>query len=350
MIELGDRFGVAGLSTRLPTQKHFGPTPRAGLSKSETRPAASTRFEGQYMGLLKFTPHGWENVETLLTTLDPQTRDRLDMTGLLRRLLRKTYRSKRLAQTVNGARLTIRAIWLFTNAWRRTANCCLKIRVLQGSNLTQSSMMHGEFYGSSGRLRALSPGLCTERGNRDPRSRRPSAIEIDAADVGAGTGIWTMMLAACGLRSITAVEPDDEMRRQGILASQGKNISWRKGTGEATGLANESFHLVTMASSFHWVDFDKGCAEFQRILRPGGRFVALWNPRLIEINPLLVEIEREITRLKPDIRRVSSGRSGLTDRLPICFLRKLVSTTSAMSKDGTSRIRRPSIIWVLGVR
>lgn len=41
------------------------------------------------MGLLKFTPHSWENVETLLTTLDPQTRDRLDMTGLLRRLLQQ---------------------------------------------------------------------------------------------------------------------------------------------------------------------------------------------------------------------------------------------------------------------
>jgi SAM-dependent methyltransferase len=68
-------------------------------------------------------------------------------------------------------------------------------------------------------------------------------------------------------------------------------------------------------SSFHWVDFDKGCAEFQRILRPGGRFVAVWNPRLIEANPLLVEIEAEIGRLKPDVRRVSSGRSGLTERL-----------------------------------
>lgn len=30
---------------------------------------------------------------------------------------------------------------------------------------------------------------------------------------------------------------------------------------------------------------------------------------------LLVEIEAEITKLKPDIKRVSSGRSGLTERL-----------------------------------
>jgi ubiquinone/menaquinone biosynthesis C-methylase UbiE len=143
---------------------------------------------------------------------------------------------------------------------------------------------------------------------------RPLA-EIDAADVGAGTGIWTMMLSQRGLRSITAVEPNDEMRRQGIQASQKMDVTWRSGTGEATGLASQSLDFVSMASSFHWVDFDKGCAEFQRILRKGGRFVALWNPRLIEVNPLLVEIESEIARIKPDITRVSSGRSGLTERL-----------------------------------
>jgi L-glutamine-phosphate cytidylyltransferase len=44
-------------------------------------------IEGQYMGLLKFTPAAWSAVEALLATLDQPTRDRLDMTGLLRRLL-----------------------------------------------------------------------------------------------------------------------------------------------------------------------------------------------------------------------------------------------------------------------
>jgi SAM-dependent methyltransferase len=70
-----------------------------------------------------------------------------------------------------------------------------------------------------------------------------------------------------------------------------------------------------MASSFHWADFDKATAEFHRALRPSGVFVALWNPRYIEANPLLVEIEDQIAKLKPDIKRVSSGRSGLTERL-----------------------------------
>jgi L-glutamine-phosphate cytidylyltransferase len=43
--------------------------------------------EGQYMGLLKFTPPAWSAVEALLSALDTPTRDRLDMTSLLCRLL-----------------------------------------------------------------------------------------------------------------------------------------------------------------------------------------------------------------------------------------------------------------------
>jgi L-glutamine-phosphate cytidylyltransferase len=44
-------------------------------------------IEGQYMGLLKFTPLAWCAVEVLLDGLDESVRDRLDLTGLLRRLL-----------------------------------------------------------------------------------------------------------------------------------------------------------------------------------------------------------------------------------------------------------------------
>jgi L-glutamine-phosphate cytidylyltransferase len=50
----------------------------------------TTRIEdidGQYMGLLKFTPPAWSAVEALLDTLDAPVRDSLDVTGLLRRLL-----------------------------------------------------------------------------------------------------------------------------------------------------------------------------------------------------------------------------------------------------------------------
>jgi ubiquinone/menaquinone biosynthesis C-methylase UbiE len=114
---------------------------------------------------------------------------------------------------------------------------------------------------------------------------------------------------------VIALEPNDDMRARGMETSRGSDIVWRKGSAEATGLPDGSSDLVSMASSLHWVDFDRACDEFHRILRPGGVFAALWNPRFIEVNPLLVEIEAQIQQLKPAIQRVSSGRSGITERL-----------------------------------
>ncbi|ALG75541.1 nucleotidyl transferase [Azospirillum thiophilum] len=44
-------------------------------------------IQGQYMGLLKFTPAGWAQVTGYLDGLEPAARDKLDMTGLLSRLI-----------------------------------------------------------------------------------------------------------------------------------------------------------------------------------------------------------------------------------------------------------------------
>lgn len=176
-------------------------------------------------------------------------------------------------------------------------------------------MKHGDFTGLArdyAKYRAgYAPYVATAILNyvgRDPD-------KIDAADVGAGTGIWTRTLAARGLHSVVAVEPNDDMREQGIQTSQGSGIRWHKGSAESTGLPDRSIDLVSMASSFHWADFHKACKEIHRILCPSGVFCALWNPRLIEANPLLVEIEAQITKLRPDVQRVSSGRSGITQKL-----------------------------------
>jgi choline kinase len=48
-------------------------------------------IQGQYMGLLKFTPAAWRAAAGLLDELDPAARDRLDMTALLGRLLARDY-------------------------------------------------------------------------------------------------------------------------------------------------------------------------------------------------------------------------------------------------------------------
>ena len=139
--------------------------------------------------------------------------------------------------------------------------------------------------------------------------------DIDFVDVGAGTGIWTRMVNSGGVRSSVAIEPNDDMRKHGISDSSETSIKWLDGNAEKTGLSDGSCDWLTMASSFHWADFDAATREFHRVLRTGGRFTALWNPRLLEVNPLLVEIEEHLDTLRTDIKRVSSGRSGITDTL-----------------------------------
>lgn len=139
--------------------------------------------------------------------------------------------------------------------------------------------------------------------------------EIDFVDVGAGTGIWTRMVYKMGVKTLTAVEPNDDMLRNGITDSEGTPIKWIAASAENTGLPDHSADWLSMASSFHWADFNQATQEFHRVLRPGGRFTALWNPRLIDVNPLLLEIEAYLDTLRPGIERVSSGRSGITKTL-----------------------------------
>ncbi|GAB6057111.1 class I SAM-dependent methyltransferase [Desulfonatronum parangueonense] len=142
--------------------------------------------------------------------------------------------------------------------------------------------------------------------------------QLEGADVGAGTGIWTRQMAERGVR-MSAVEPNEAMRSEGVRQNGTHSIAWHKGTAEQTGLPSNSFDIASMASSFHWPDFDAAVMEFDRILKPEGLFIALWNTRRFESNPLLLRIEEKLKELVPDLKRVSSGRSefcdGLLDRL-----------------------------------
>lgn len=98
---------------------------------------------------------------------------------------------------------------------------------------------------------------------------------IVAADIGAGTGISSRLLAERGVRVI-AVEPNRSMLEFG--ASRGDAlIEWRCATGEATGLGHGSVDVVLCAQAFHWLDHARALAEFARVLRVGGRAAVVWN-------------------------------------------------------------------------
>jgi L-glutamine-phosphate cytidylyltransferase len=60
---------------------------RGELLEIGSRTTHIEQIEGQYMGLLKFTPPAWNAVAELLATLEPSVRDKCDMTSLLKRLL-----------------------------------------------------------------------------------------------------------------------------------------------------------------------------------------------------------------------------------------------------------------------
>lgn len=109
-------------------------------------------------------------------------------------------------------------------------------------------------------------------------------------DVGAGVAHLTLMLAARNF-NVTAVEPNDAMRANGIkrTASFG-NVRWHEGTGEATGQANQAFAMVTFGSSFNVCDRPAALKETARILKPGGWFACMWNHRYLD-DPVQSRIE-----------------------------------------------------------
>jgi len=137
---------------------------------------------------------------------------------------------------------------------------------------------------------------------------------IKAADVGAGTGIFTKCLLDAGLQNVVAVEPNDEMRERGI-EFLGKNLEFLAGSAEKTGLESDRFDLITMASSFHWPDTQLALQEFDRALCNKGVFCALWNPRLTEKSDTENEINELLETKFKLTSRVSSGLSGITKEL-----------------------------------
>jgi ubiquinone/menaquinone biosynthesis C-methylase UbiE len=117
-------------------------------------------------------------------------------------------------------------------------------------------------------------------------------------DVGAGVAHLTLMLAERVLH-VTAVEPNDEMRKYGSQRTRRlKNVRWSEGVGEATGQPAGTFDAVTFGSSFNVTDRGAALAEAHRVLKPSGWFACMWNHRDLS-DPVQQEIEAAIKAALP---------------------------------------------------
>lgn len=109
-------------------------------------------------------------------------------------------------------------------------------------------------------------------------------------DVGAGVAHLTLMLAARGM-AVTAVEPNDAMRANGIKrTAKFSDVKWHEGTGEDTGQPNHAYQLVTFGSSFNVCDRPRALKETVRIAQPKGWFACMWNHRDLD-DPIQQKIE-----------------------------------------------------------
>lgn len=99
-----------------------------------------------------------------------------------------------------------------------------------------------------------------------------SNAQLVAADIGAGTGIGSRLLADRGIR-VLAIEPNADMVSS---ATPHKLVEFLTGTAEEIPLPSTSVDLVTSFQAFHWFDFIKSLQEFRRILKPNGRLALIW--------------------------------------------------------------------------
>jgi SAM-dependent methyltransferase len=119
------------------------------------------------------------------------------------------------------------------------------------------------------------------------------------ADVGAGTGIATGLLAARGAR-VVAVEPGGGMAAEFRRALPA--VPLVRGNGNALPFADSSLDLLTYAQAWHWTDKARSVPEALRVLRPGGALAVWWNTTPDDVPWIAAQQKRLTGRLGTEAR------------------------------------------------
>ncbi len=98
-------------------------------------------------------------------------------------------------------------------------------------------------------------------------------------DIGSGTGKSSEMFLDNG-NTVYGVEPNIDMRlaAEKIFEDNSHFISINSKS-EQTTLPDKSIDFIIAGQAFHWFDPIETKKEFERILKPGGKVVLIWNER-----------------------------------------------------------------------
>jgi SAM-dependent methyltransferase len=124
------------------------------------------------------------------------------------------------------------------------------------------------------------------------------------ADIGSGTGFLAELFLRNG-NEVFGVEPNAEMRAAGehFLANYPKFMSV-DGAAEATALADASADFVTAGQAFHWFNRKQARKEFERVLKPQGWIVIVWNGFRADKTPVVAGYQNALLRYGTDYRGV----------------------------------------------
>jgi ubiquinone/menaquinone biosynthesis C-methylase UbiE len=100
----------------------------------------------------------------------------------------------------------------------------------------------------------------------------PGAVVVD---IGCGPGAAARRAARLGA-AVTAVDPARVMLRVARLLTRATEVCYLEGSAEAIPVSDRSTTVVwSIAAVHHWNDLDGGLREARRVLRPGGRILAI---------------------------------------------------------------------------
>ena len=115
-------------------------------------------------------------------------------------------------------------------------------------------------------------------------------------ELGAGTGKLTRLLVE-RFDQVVAVEPADGML--GLLRQTCPGADVRPGSAEAITVETGSVDAVYASESFHWFDGARAIPEIERVLRPLGILVLMWNVPGGPTEPSTADAERLLEDAAP---------------------------------------------------